>query len=553
MKYVIVGGVAGGASAAARIRRLDEQAEIVVFERTGAVSYANCGMPYFIGGVIDDPEELLLQTPESFYERFRADVRVHTEVTAVDRAAHTVSVRELLSGKEYTESYDKLLLSPGAKPFVPPIPGADLPCVFGLRTMEDTFRIRDIVVAGNCKNAVVIGGGFVGLEMAENLKTAGLKVTLVEAMDQVMPPMDPEMAGMLAAELTANGIELLLSNSVKALKEDGDGCIAELSDGGSLRTDVVIMAVGVRPDSTLAKDAGLELNARGGIVVDEKMLTSDPDIYATGDAVEVRMRLTGKQGMLPLAGPANKQGRIAAANMAGGNEVFRGVIGSSVAKVFGLTAACTGMNEKQLKAEGTEYEKVYLSPSHHAGYYPGGLPLTMKLLFGKDGRVLGCQCVGEAGVDKRVDVVASVIMMNGTVDDLAELELCYAPPYSSAKDPVNYAGFIAQNVLSGRSPVMHWHDLKNFDFRNMTLLDVRTDEEYAEGHIKGSLNIPVDELRERIAEVPAGKDILVYCKVGLRGYLAQRILMQRTDAKVFNLSGGIRLLNVCGIPYDKEV
>lgn len=547
MKIVIVGGVAGGASAAARIRRLDEFAEILLFERGEEVSYANCGLPYVIGGVITEEEELFLQTPDSFWTRFRVQVRVHSEVTEIDRKKKRVRVRNLATGQDYEETYDKLVLSPGAEAFLPPVEGIGLPGVLTLRSVADLRRIRRMLKEKKGSRVLVVGGGFIGLEAAENLKLAGMDVTVLEGASQIFPPFDEEMTGILKKEMNENGIPVILDAPVKRIKEGESDYEVVYGSGQEIRCDWILMAAGVRPESRLAREAGLEGNGRGGIVVNSYLRTSDKEIYAVGDAIEVKNQITGQASMLPLAGPANRQGRIAGANAAGAEpEEFSGVIGTSVAKIFGLTAACTGLNERTLKKEGIPYQKVYLSPLSHAGYYPGGEPVTMKLLFSPAGRVLGCQCAGREGVDKRIDVIAAIIKKEGTVSDLANLELCYAPPYSSAKDPVNYAGFLAENVISGRSPIRHWEELREETEESRILLDVRTREEYEEGHLGGSIHIPLDELRERIQEIPEEKEIWIYCQVGLRGYLAQRILMQRRKQKVFNLSGGYRLLQVTG-------
>lgn len=555
MKILIVGGVAGGASVAARARRLDEQAEIVLFERGSAVSYANCGLPYYIGGVIEDEDELFLQTPESFWERFRVKVETHTEVIEIDRERHTVRVKNLVSGEIYEETYDKLVLSPGGKAIVPPIPGGDLPRVFCLRSVEDTFRLKAYIDKCKPQSAVVVGGGFIGIEIAENLKHLGLSVRLIEGASQIFAALDPEMSGIVEEEMTANGVSIIKNAPVQAIQEQGSqysvvygGSNSDKTRNTSVSCDFVVMAIGVRPDTELAEKAGLVLNSRKAICVDPYMQTSDADIFAAGDAVETVNLISNKKVMLPLAGPANKQGRIIAQNLTEKEAgTFDGVIGSSVAKVFSLTAAGTGLSEKVLTADKIPFEKIYCSPGDHAGYYPGAEKMTLKLIFSPEGRVLGAQAVGKSGVDKRIDVIAAVIRMKGTVSDLAQLELCYAPPYSSAKDPVNYAGFIAENVLNGRMPQKHWHHLKERKSENSILLDVRTEEEFADGALPESVNIPVDELRERLTELDPEKEIWVYCQVGIRGYIAQRILMQSGYSKVFNLSGGYRLLSVCGL------
>ncbi len=552
MKVVIIGGVAAGASTAARLRRLDETAEILILERGSQVSYANCGLPYYVGGVIEEEEDLLLQTPESLWARFRIQVRIHTEVTRIFPQDRWVEVRDRKTGQVYREPYDKLVLTPGGEAVLPPIPGRELPCVRTVRTVEDAVWLRQQAVqsctGGRAGRAAVVGGGFIGLEMAENLREAGLEVLLLEGADQIFPPFDREMAAILQTELEGQGISVRLESPILRVEPEGDAWAVVFGQEERWPCDLVVMAIGVRPESRLAREAGLEVNSRGGIVVDENMRTSDPDIYAAGDAVEVFHWVSGQRTLLPLAGPANRQGRIIAAQLAGlREETFSGVVGSSVVKVFGLTAACAGVNEKALKAAGVAYQKIYLSPQHHAGYYPGGEPLTMKLLFAPDGRILGIQCVGKEGVEKRVDVTAALLQGGGTVSRLAKLELCYAPPYSSAKDPLNYAGFIAENVLAGRSPVRYWEELKDGIPESVVVLDVRTPEEYAAGHLPGSRNIPVDELRERLEEIPQDREIWIYCQVGLRGYVAQRILMQRRpEQPVYNLSGGWRLRQAAG-------
>lgn len=552
MKIVIVGGVAGGASVAARARRLDESAEIILFERGEYVSYANCGLPYYIGGVIEDRDELFLQTPQSLYKRFRIDVRVREEVVSVDKKAHQVKVRKLQTGEEYTESYDKLVLSPGAEPFVPDGIDASLQGVYTLRSVNDTLKIKELVDGAAGKKAVVVGGGFIGLEMAENLKAKGVEVTIIEAADQLFPPFDKEMAGMVKHEFEKNGVKIMLNSPIKGVTKEGDAYQVSCTNGTTLSCDFVILAIGVRPDAHLAADAGIALNARGAIVTNEMLLTDDPDVYAAGDAIETLNLVSGERVNLPLAGPANKQGRLIAANITGEEKTeFKGIIGSSVVKIFSQTMACTGLNEKTLKRLGTPYEKIYCSPSSHAGYYPGGSQLTIKLFFAPDGKVLGCQIAGTEGVEKRIDVIATAIKFGATVSDLAELELCYAPPYSSAKDPVNYAGFIAENALTGRGPVKHWDMLDARDPETSVLLDVRTPGEYAKGALPDSVNIPVDELRERLSELPKDKEIWVYCQVGLRGYIGQRILMQSGFDKVYNVSGGYRLMKVCGVLPQK--
>ena len=542
MKVVIVGGVAGGATAAARIRRLDESAEIVVFERSGYVSYANCGLPYYIGGVIQDPEELTLQTPESFYQRFRVDMRVRHEVTALHPERKTVTVRNLASGEIFEEAYDKLLLSPGAKPTQPPLPGTGSDRLFTLRTVEDTFRIREFVVREKPKSVVLAGGGFIGLELAENLRELGLAVTIVQRPRQLMNPFDPEMAAFLHAKMRERGVSLLLGRSVEGFQDTENGVRVLLKDEPPLEADMVILAIGVTPDTVLAREAGLALGVKGSILVNDRMETSAPDIYAVGDAVQVRHVVTGQETLLSLAGPANRQGRIAADNICGGDSRYRGSQGSSVIKVFDMTAAVTGVREETARKAGLDCDKVYLSPMSHAGYYPGGKVMTMKVLFEKGTyRLLGAQIVGYEGVDKRIDVLATAIRGGLSALDLRELDLAYAPPYSSAKDPVNMAGFMIGNLADGLVRQFFLEDLEALPRDgSVTLLDTRTPGEYAAGHMEGFVNIPVDELRQRIGELEAGKPVYVVCQSGLRSYLACRILAQH-GYDCFNFSGGYRL------------
>lgn len=538
MKVVIIGGVAGGATAAARIRRLDEKAEIIVFERTGFVSYANCGLPYYIGGVITGAEELTLQTPESFWARFRIDVRVKHEVTAIDPAAKTVTVRDLAAGRTFTESYDKLLLAPGARPTVPRLAGVELDGVFSLRTVEDTLRIRAFVEQRKPRTAVICGGGFIGLEMAENLTEQGVKVTIVQRPKQVLAPLDADMAAILHTTLRRHGVTLRLGGSVAGFKRDGNTVAVLLEEGEPLRADMVLLAIGVTPDTALAKAAGLELGVKGSIVVNGRMETSAPDIYAVGDAVEVRHFVTGQKTLISLAGPANKQGRIAADNICGGNSSFKGSAGSSVLKLFDKTAASTGINEKAAAAAGTNYGKVVLSPASHAGYYPNAQNMTMKVLYEKGTlRLLGAQIVGSDGVDKRIDVLATAIQAGMTAVQLKDLDLAYAPPYSSAKDPVNMAGFMIENIETGKVKQFFIEDLPKLSGSGSTLLDVRTPHEYACGHVDGFINIPVDSLRERLEELPKNKPVYVMCQSGLRSYIACRILAGN-GFDCYNFAGG---------------
>ena len=538
MKVVIVGGVAGGATCAARLRRLDEQAEIIVFERSGYVSYANCGLPYYIGGDITDREELTLQTPESFRRRFRVDVRVRHEVTAVDTAAKEVTVQNLDTGETFREPYDKLLLSPGARPVKPDIPGVDDPLVFTLRTVEDTFRIYDYVTRRAPKTAVISGGGFIGLEMAENLIHRGIHVTLLQRPDQVMRPLDRDMAALLHARLRKAGVDLRLGCAATAFASRGDQ-IAVTVPGETLTADMVILAIGVQPDSKLAVEAGLEVNKRGAIVVSDRMETSAQDVYAVGDAVEITNFVSGRRVTVPLAGPANKQGRIAADNIAGGDSRYKGAQGSSVLKLFDMTAAVTGLNESAIQAAGLTYDKVVITSSSHAAYYPGAKSMVVKVLFETpSGRILGGQIVGYGGVDKRIDVLATAIRAGMTAFDLTELDLSYAPPYSSAKDPVNVAGYVIENILTGKVRQFHHDQVEQIAADPaVTLVDARTQGEWDRGHVEGAIHIPVDDLRRRMGEIPKDKPVYVYCHSGLRSYLACRMLTG-SGYDCYNLSGG---------------
>ncbi|MGI5896847.1 MAG: FAD-dependent oxidoreductase [Oscillospiraceae bacterium] len=545
MKVLIVGGVAGGATAAARLRRLDEKAEIIVLERSGYVSYANCGLPYYIGGVIQEQNALTLQTPESFWARFRIDVRVRNEVVAIDSARKTVSIRKLEIGEVYEESYDKLILSPGAKAVKPSLPGIDLERVFTVRTVEDTLRARAFVEAQKPQRAVVVGGGFIGLEMAENLTHMGVSVTVVEKLNQVMSPIDYDMACSVHGYLKSKGITLRLGQSVSGFAEEGNGLSVTLEDETVLQADLVVLAIGVTPDTQLAKDAGLALGIRGSIAVNERMETSVPNIYAVGDAVEVVRYVTGEKALVPLAGPANKQGRIAADNICGKDSRYKGSLGTSVLKLFDMTIAAAGINETMAKNAGISYDKAVTFSAAHATYYPGATNMTIKTLFDpKDGRILGAQIVGFEGVDKRIDVLASAIRAKMDAWDLQELELSYAPPYSSAKDPVNMAGFVIGNLLDGTVKQYHWPDVPALQKRSdVILLDTRTAEEYSRGHIEGTCNIPLDELRERLGELDKAKTIYVNCQSGLRSYIACRILMQN-GFDCYNFSGGYRFYEI---------
>ena len=541
MKVVIVGGVAGGATAAARIRRLDEQAEIVVFERSGYISYANCGLPYYIGGIIEDPEDLTLQTPESFYARFRIHMNVHHEVTAIHPDRKTVSVKNLETKEEFEESYDKLLLSPGAKPVWPNLPGMDSDRIFTLRTVEDTFRIKEFVDRHNPRSAVLVGGGFIGLEMAENLRELGMEVTIVQRPKQLMSPFDADMAAFIHAEMRKHGVQLALGRSVEGFAENEGGLDVLLKDLPPIHADMVVLAIGVTPESTLAKEAGLALGRKGSILVNDRMETSIPDIYAVGDAVQVRHYVTGEDALIALAGPANKQGRIAADNICGGDSRYLGSQGSSVIKVFDMTAATTGINETNARKSGLDADTVILSPMSHAGYYPGGKVMTMKVVFEKETyRLLGAQIVGYDGVDKRIDVLATAIHAGLKATQLKDLDLAYAPPYSSAKDPVNMAGFMIDNISKG---LKQWHlsDLGTLPRDgSVTLLDTRTLGEYSRGHIDGFQNIPVDELRQRIGEIEPGKPVYVICQSGVRSYIATRIL-EGHGFEAYNFAGGFRV------------
>ena len=541
IKVVIVGGVAGGASAAARLRRLNEQAEIVMLERGEFISFANCGLPYYVGGEIEDRDELELQTPDSFYERFNVDVRVFSQVTKINRTEKTVTVKNVKTGDVYSEHYDKLVLSPGAKPIVPPIVGANSSKIFAIRTIPDTLAIKDFIDTMHPESAVVIGGGYIGVEMAENLKNAGLDVTIVEMADHVIASLDYDMACDVHNYLRNNGVALYLSNALESISEQDDKLLLTLRSG-NITADMVIMAVGVRPESELAKDAGLLVNERGAIVVDDHMHTSDEDIYAVGDAVEITEFVTGQKGYIPLAGPANKQGRIAADNICGIQSKYTGTQGSAVLKIFDMTVAVTGITESVAKAKNLNYDKAFTFSASHAGYYPGGSDMSIKTLFEKDtGKILGAQLVGYDGVDKRCDVFAVAIRAGLTAHDLVELELCYAPPFSSAKDPVNFVGYVIENQLLGRVKNFHWHDIEALP-RNgeVVLLDVRTPGEYYGGHIDGFVNIELDSLRENLDRLDKTKPLYVHCRSGLRSYIACRILMQN-GYDCYNLSGGYRL------------
>ena len=540
MKVVIVGGVAGGATAAARIRRLDEQAEIVVFERSGYISYANCGLPYYIGDVITDPEELTLQTPESFFSRFRVDMKVRHEVTAIHPERKTVSVKNLETDEVFEESYDKLILSPGAKPTQPRLPGVGIDKLFTLRTVEDTFRIKEYINQNHPKSAVLAGGGFIGLELAENLRELGMDVTIVQRPKQLMNPFDADMASMIHSEMRKHGVKMALGYTVEGFEERNGGVDVLLKDNAPFHADMVVLAIGVTPDTALAREAGLELGIKGSIVVNDRMETSVPDIYAAGDAVQVKHYVTGEDALISLAGPANKQGRIIADNICGGDSRYLGSQGSSVIKVFDMTAATTGINETNARKAGLDVDTVILSPMSHAGYYPGGKVMTMKVVFEKGTyRLLGAQIVGYDGVDKRIDVLATAIHAGLKATQLKDLDLAYAPPYSSAKDPVNMAGFMIDNISKGLKQ-WHLHDADKLPRDgSVILLDTRTAWEYSSGHIEGFVNIPVDELRERLDEIEPGKPVYVICQSGLRSYIATRIL-EGYGYEAYNFAGGFR-------------
>lgn len=554
-KVVIVGGVAGGASAAARARRLCEQCEIVVFERGPHVSFANCGLPYFVGGEIVEQDSLLLQTPESLKSRFNLDVRVNTEVVGIDRERQIVRVRSLPDGIESEESYDDLILSTGASPLRPPIPGIERPGHFTVRSIPDVERIQSWIQECNGCRAVVVGGGYIGLEMAEQLRRRGLAITVVEAMPQVMMPLDPEMAAWLHAELKANGVDLHLGDGVAGFVDPQPGesaraSVVVLRSGRRIEADTVVLGLGVRPETMLARNAGLELGALGGIRVNEHMQTSDPRIYAVGDAVEVRDCVTGAWGIVPLAGPANRQGRIAAENIFGRPTRYPGTWGTAILRLFQLSAGCTGASEKSLRRANIPFQALHLHPGSHAGYYPGAEPIAMKILFAPDtGKLLGAQAVGHEGVDKRIDVFATALKAGMTVDDLAGLELAYAPPFGSAKDPVNMAGMAAQNVLHGDVKLAQWNEVATLDPLRSVVLDVRRPDERARGFIPGSIHIPLDEIRARMGELPRDKELVVSCQSGQRSYFASRILMQH-GFQVRNLTGSYRTWKTATAPQD---
>jgi NADPH-dependent 2,4-dienoyl-CoA reductase/sulfur reductase-like enzyme/rhodanese-related sulfurtransferase len=540
MKTVIIGGVAGGASAAARLRRLDEKAEIVILERGPFVSFANCGLPYYIGGTITEKSDLTLQTPESFRARFNIDVRVKHEAVKIDSARKTVTVHSVETGEIYEESYDKLILSPGAEPIRPQVKGIDNKRVFTLRNIPDTERIKDFMEKESPKTAVIIGGGYIGVEMAENLTNAGIEVTVVELADHLIASLDYDMAADVHQYLRKKGIRLILGNGLREIDEDGR-LIVRLQNG-EIRTDMVLLAVGVKPDTALAKDCGIETDGRGAILVNENMQTSVPDIYAVGDAVQVKHYITNAPVSIPLAGPANKQGRIAADNVCGINSRYTGTQGSAILKIFDMTVASTGLNESAAKAAAINYDKTYLYSVSHADYYPGARNMSVKVLWEKStNKLLGAQIVGYDGVDKRLDVLATAIRFGAKVTDLKDLELCYAPPYGSAKDPVNMIGFVAENVITGKVKQFFWDEVDSLPRDgSVFLLDVRTKTEFARSRIDGFINIPLNNLRERIDEIPRGKTVYVHCHSGMRSYIACRILTGY-GYECRNLAGGYRL------------
>jgi len=542
MKTIIIGGVAGGATTAARLRRLDEKSEIILFERGEYVSYANCGLPYYIGGTIAERDKLFVQTVDGFINRFGIDIRIKSEVRSIDPKNKYVTVYDIANNREYTESYDKLIVSTGAEPIKPPMPGIDDNRIFSLRNVPDMDQIKMYVDQYQPKKAVVIGGGFIGLEMVENLHDAGLKVAVVEKSNQVMSPIDFSMASIVHQHLKSKGVSLFLEEGVTSFIPQDEGLKVMLESGKELSADMVILSIGVRPEVKLAKNAGLELGSMGGIKVDDYMQTSDKDIYALGDAVEIFNPVIGKYSLIPLAGPANKQAHIVADNIYEGNKYkYVGTIGTSIAKVFDLTVAATGASSKLLNRENIQHISSFTHGGSHAGYYPGALPLSIKINFSPtDGKLLGAQVVGFDGVDKRIDLFAQIIKQGGSIYDLQEIEHAYAPPYSSAKDPVNIAGFVAENILRGRVNIIHWRDIEKLDPENSIIIDNRTAEEFEMSHIEGAINIPIDDLRNRMTEIPTDKKVILYCAVGLRGYLASRILLQNGYTDVYNLSGGYK-------------
>ena len=548
MKIIIIGGVAGGATTAARIRRVDETAEIILLEKGKYISYANCGLPYYIGGVIEEREKLFVQTPEAFSTRFRVDVRTENEVIFIDRKKKTVTVRQS-SEDTYEESYDKLLISTGASPVRPPLPGIDLPGIFTLRNVTDTDRIKEYINSHSPRKAVVVGAGFIGLEMAENLHAQGAKVSIVEMGNQVMAPIDFSMASLVHQHLMDKGVNLYLQQPVASLEREGKGLKVTFKNGQSISADIVILSIGVRPETSLARAAELTIGPAGGIAVNDYLQTSDEAIYAIGDAIEYRHPITGKPWLNYLAGPANRQGRIVADNILGAKIPYEGSIGTSIAKVFDMTVASTGLPGKRLRLEGIDYMSSTIHPASHAGYYPDAMPMSIKITFDKQtGRLYGGQIVGYDGVDKRIDELALVIKHQGTVYDLMKVEQAYAPPFSSAKDPVAIAGYVAEDMITGKTNPVYWRELRDIEMENKFLLDVRTQDEFALGSLPGAVNIPLDELRDRMSELPKDRMIYTFCAVGLRGYLAYRILTQHGFDKVRNLSGGLKTYRAATAP-----
>ena len=544
-KVIIVGGVAGGATTAARLRRLDENAEIILFERGKYISYANCGLPYHVGDVIPSREDLLLQTPESLKSKFNIDVRIQQEVTFIDRSKKTVSVKNLATSQESIESYDTLVLATGSSPIIPNIPGIRSKYIFSLWTVDDADHIRQYIRQNKISDAIIIGGGFIGIEMTENLRRLGITVSLVEMLNQVMAPFDFEMAQLIHKTLEENGVSLYLGNGVTSFTETDESILVNLSDGKQLATRLVILSIGVKPNSELARSAGLALNARGGIVVDKTLRTSDPDIFAVGDVIEVEDFISKGKTMIPLAGPANKQGRIAAGNIAGENDQYPGTQGSAIVKIFDVCAANTGANEKTLLKngliKGKDYEKLIILQNSHAGYYPGASPMAIKLLFSTDGnKIFGAQIIGKEGVDKRIDTIGTAIRLGGTIWDLKSLEFAYAPPFSSAKDPVNMAGFVAENILKSRVFFAEWDVVERHDPEKTILLDVREDAERRTYALSGALNIPLGQIRSRLSEIDKEKEIIIFCAMGVRAYNAARILMANGFQNVKVYPGGMR-------------
>lgn len=539
-KVLIVGGVAGGASTATRLRRMDEDAEIIIFERGEYISFANCGLPYYIGGTITERRMLLVQTPERMKSMFNIEVRTKNEVLKIKREEKRIVVKDLKNGRMYEENYDVLVLAPGAEPVKPNIKGIDSENIFILRNMYHVDAIKEYIRSTSPKRAAVVGAGYIGLEMAENLYNLGLEVSIIEKLDQVLNTIDYDMAASVHEYLLSKKVSLYLGDGVKEFNHSENETEIQLESGRKVKADIVIMAVGVKPDVGFIKDSGIELGNRGGIKVDSYLRTSDPDIYAVGDAIEGEDFITKDQTVIPLAGPANRQGRIAADNIAGKKAKYNGTQGTAIAKIFDLTVGCTGSNEKVLKAKGIKYLSTITISNSHAGYYPGALPMTVKLIYSPEGDIYGCQIVGFKGVDKRIDVIAASIRYNKKVFDLTELELAYAPPYSSAKDPVNMAGYVASNVLEGNMDVAHWHEIDNADLGKTVILDVTEPVERKSGFIEGSVNIPLGEIRERFYELPRDKEIIVYCQIGLRAYIASKILKQKGFKNVRVLTGGIR-------------